>query len=109
ENKFTVYGDDTYSLTRHIIPPFNEVLMDEVEERTNLPMRRVRRVVETEFRKTVTSLSRRKYGSRILETKPALKYVLVTIFKNIHTCLHRSPFSRLFHLGSPTLETYITV
>jgi hypothetical protein len=73
-------------------------------------MSKVRVAVEIEFGKTAMcfSGSKRKYSNRILQNKPALKYILAIIFKNIHTCLHGSPVSKIFRVNPPTLEEYIS-
>jgi hypothetical protein len=34
EKDYAVYGDETYSLSKHIIPPFNGVTMDDIEKET---------------------------------------------------------------------------
>jgi hypothetical protein len=109
EKDYAVYGDETYSLSKHIILPFNRVTMDEIEKETNVSMSKVRVAVEMEFGKTATcfSGSKWKHGKRILQNKPALKYILAIIFKNIHTCLHGSPISKMFRVGPLTLEEYL--
>lgn len=84
--------------------------MDDVEERCNKPISKVRVAVEMEFDKAVQhfSATKWKYGNRLLHTKPALKYILATILKNFHTCLNGSVVSTMFDLEPPTLEEYIT-
>jgi hypothetical protein len=110
EKDYAIYGDEAYSLSKHVIPPFNKTTMDDVEKESNVSMSKVRVAVEMEFGKTAMyfSGSKWKYGNRILQTKPALKYILAIIFKNIHTCLHGSSVSKMFQLDPPTLEEYIT-
>jgi hypothetical protein len=42
-----------------------------------------------------------------MQTKPGLKYILSTVFKKFHTCLHESSVSSIFKLDPLTLEGYI--
>jgi hypothetical protein len=47
-----------------------------------------------------------KYGNRIHQTKPALKYIISTIFKKMNTILNCSTTTTLSKLAPPSLEEY---
>jgi hypothetical protein len=42
------------------------------------------------------------------DSKPALEYILTTIFKNFHTCFHGSAVCTSFDFDPPTVEGYIS-
>lgn len=106
---FSIYGDEAYSISKHITCPFPKATMNEVEESCNKSMSKFRVAIEMEFGKIVQYFSsvKFKYLNRVFRTKPALKYFLATVFKNIHTCLLGSAVISMFGLDSPTLEEYI--
>jgi hypothetical protein len=110
EKVYAIYGDEAYFLGDHVIPPFSKHTATDDQLRVNRSMSKVRSAVEMEFGKTVQLFGavKWKYNNKVGKTKPALKYILATIFKNIHTCIHGSASSRMFKLQPPTLEEYIS-
>lgn len=109
DKRYSIYGDEAYTLSDHITRPFKKPYKHVYEKPANVSMSKVRIAVEMEFGKTVQLFSdtKWKYGNRILQTKPALKYTLASIFKNFHTILNGSAVTSLFRVAPPTLEEYI--
>ena len=107
---FAIYGDEAYWFSKHIIPPNRKPFTSDHEKKTNESMSKVRVSIEMEFGKVSQYFAgcKWKYGNRLNQTKPALKYTLSTVFKNFHTCLNGSTATKMFALSPPTLEEYIS-
>lgn len=110
DKRYMLYGDEGYSYNRYLMVPFPKSLCNEQETATNLAMSKVRVSVEMDFGKTAQYFSacKWKYGNKILQTRPGLKYLLSIVFKNFHTCLYGSNVAAMFQLEPPTLEEYIS-
>lgn len=80
---YCVYGDEGYSINYHIRVPFSSINRTEAQQYCNETMSKVRALVEMESSKLAQkfSASKWKYGNRIIQTRPALEYILSTILK----------------------------
>lgn len=89
EKKFAIYGDEGYSGSRYIVVPHSKSFTSPLEEETNHSLSKARVAIEMEFGKVVQYLSgpKCKYLNKLKQTAPARKYVLATVFKNMHTCV----------------------
>ncbi|OAD81200.1 hypothetical protein PHYBLDRAFT_138740 [Phycomyces blakesleeanus NRRL 1555(-)] len=76
----------------------------------SFPLSEANNDIKMEFRKVLQlfKFCKYNYGMKILaNTKPATIYILLTLFKNFHTCINSSASSKLFKLQPPNIHDYI--
>lgn len=101
---YAIYGDEEYSLSRHLICPNRQPFNTGHEKETNESMSNVRAAIETP---QYFGSCKWKYGNKSGKTTPARKYVIAILFENFYTCINGSATSSVFNLSPPTLEEYV--